>query len=158
MSRYCNRRARLCTTDTESNLFSTEIGEKRRGSGLPTNRGIYKKIICNPTHHKMLLLSQKDNINRSRSRKLSWQFSLFDLLTILSFANPKVRRATSLLAQDDTLKGLLREPRTNGRTQFAPTDEIKIFCFIAYGSSFLTDTTFDRGRLSLQSEKGKRRR
>ena len=50
-------------------------------------------------------------------------------------------------AQDDTLKGLLREPRTNGRTQFAPTDEIKIFCFIAYGSSFLTVTTLDRRQL-----------
>ena len=108
----------------ESNLFSTVLGEKRRGSGLPTNRGIYKKIICNPTHHKMLLLTQKDNINRSRSRKLSWQFSLLRGVAILTLRHPKVRRATSLLAQDDTLKGLLREPRTNGRPMVAPTSEI----------------------------------
>ena len=70
-----------------------------------------------------------------------------DLFAILSLTNPKVRRATSLLAQDDTLKGLLRELRTNGRTQFAPTDEIKIFCFIAYGSLFLTVTILDRRQL-----------
>ena len=31
--------------------------------------------------------------------------------------------------------------------EFAPTDEIKIFCFIAYGSSFLTVTTLDRRQL-----------
>ena len=40
-----------------------------------------------------------------------------------------------------------REPRTNGRPMVAPTDEIKIFCFIAYGSSFLTDTTLDSRQL-----------
>ena len=61
-----------------------------------------------------------------------------------------LKTRNTLLAQDDTLKGLLREPRTNGRPQVAPTDEIKIFCFIAYGSSFLTVTTLDRRQLVAQ--------
>ena len=66
-------------------------------------------------------------------------------LAILPLALPKVRRATSLLAQDDTLKGLLRETRTNGRPQVAPTEEIKIFCFIAYGCAFCDRS--DLGRI-----------
>ena len=86
-----NERGTKQQTRVESNLFSTVLGEKRRTSSLPAQWGIYKKVICNPTRHKMLLLCQKDNINRSRSRKLSWQFSLLLELAILSLALPKVR-------------------------------------------------------------------
>ena len=56
-------------------------------------------------------------------------------------------------AQDDTLKGLLREPRTNGRTQFAPTDEIKIFCFIAYGSAFYNRYDIGQSRTPVPTNK-----
>ena len=128
-----NERGTKQQTRVESNLFSTVLGEKRRTSSLPAQWGIYKRVRCNPTHHKMLLLSQKDNINRSRSRKLSWQFSLLDLFAILPLTNPKVRRATSLLAQDDTLKGLLHEPRTNGRPHGKPTSFLRKHWVRPYG-------------------------
>ena len=107
-----NERGTKQQTRVESNLF-WRGSQKRRTSSLPAQWGIYKKDRCNPFSYQKLLLSQKDNINPSRSRKLSWQFSLLDLFAILPLINPKVRRATSLLAQDDTIKWLLREHRTS---------------------------------------------
>ena len=90
----------------------------------------------------MLLLCQKDNINRSRSRKLSWQFSLLDLFAILPLTNPKVRLATRCSLSMTRFNVFCANPEQTGDTQVAPTDEIKIFCFIAYGCAFC-----DRGDL-----------
>ena len=79
-----------------SRTFFDGVVKKGEQAACLRSEGSTKRVYLNPTRHKILLLTQKDNIDRSRSRKLSWQFSLLDLFAILPLINPKVRLLTPL--------------------------------------------------------------
>ena len=88
-----------------SRTFFDGVVKKGEGVACPRTEGSTKRLYLNPTQHRMLLLPQKDNINRSRSRKSQNDFRFCSSSLYYRSLSQKFD-----YAQDDTLKEGRCEP------------------------------------------------